>query len=74
MIQIIDGQNVKKAIIPKTTGFGFGSGHIPISARKIINNKGPEPSINRLQPILLSNESKYFRFAIKNTKRLGKDM
>ena len=66
-MQITDGQNVKKAMIPRPIGFGFESGHNPILARIMMNNRGPEPSINIPQPILLSSKSKYLSFLMADT-------
>jgi len=52
IIKITLGQKVKKARIPKPTGFGFGSFVRPRLAKRITVSNGPLPITNSARPII----------------------
>ena len=54
------GQNVRKASIPKPTGFGLGSLVTPNHAHRMTVNNGPLPRINRINPIQSTRERRNF--------------
>jgi hypothetical protein len=51
-MQITAGQNVKKKSNPGPIGFGFGSGHNPTLASKIIASSGPQPNTTSAKPVI----------------------
>src|SRR5437879_10441887 len=60
-MQIIAGQNVKANSKAAPTGFGFGSGHNPTAAAKIMVRSGPAPITSKTSPTLTHIDLKYSR-------------
>src|SRR5437667_10839086 len=60
-IQIIAGQNVKANSKPAPTGFGFGSGHNPTAAAKMMVRSGAAPMTSKTSPTLTHIDLRYSR-------------
>ena len=60
-MQIIAGQNVKANSKPAPTGFGFGSGHNPTAAAKMMVRSGAAPMTSKTSPTLTHIDLRYSR-------------
>src|SRR5207302_9298424 len=60
-MQIIAGQNVKANSKPAPTGFGFGSGHNPTAAAKMMVRSGAAPMTSKTSPTLTHIDFRYSR-------------
>src|SRR3979409_109069 len=60
-MHIIAGQNVKANSNPPPTGFGFGSGHNPTAAAKMMVRSGAAPMTSKTSPTLTHIDLRYSR-------------
>src|SRR5437764_13526322 len=60
-MQIIAGQNVKANSKPGPTGFGFGVGHNPTAAAKMMVRSGAAPTTSKTSPTLTHIDLRYSR-------------
>src|SRR5882762_3799112 len=60
-MHIIAGQNVKANSKPAPTGFGFGSGHNPTAAAKMMVRSGAAPMTSKTSPTLTHVDLRYSR-------------